>query len=119
MTHIQRTVRGRTEHSFGGDHRAWLIAKRVSCAAHKAIVVTITRARIVALRAKVDRITWAIDESRARLARIAGCKEEKLRVTGIPIDPMFATPMTDRLSWGGNHGLDAEATGDSHLSRAL
>ena len=56
----------------------------------------------------VDRYYLAIDEAAEYLARI-GVPREKLRVTGIPIDPLFATPV-NRSDARKQLGLDAEAT---------
>src|SRR5260370_27255814 len=56
----------------------------------------------------VDRYYVAIDEAAEYLARI-GVPQEKLRVTGIPIDPLFAVPM-NRFDARKQLGLDPNAT---------
>jgi processive 1,2-diacylglycerol beta-glucosyltransferase len=56
----------------------------------------------------VDRYYVAIDEAAEYLARI-GVPREKLRVTGIPIDPLFAAPL-NRAEVRKKLGLDSEAT---------
>jgi processive 1,2-diacylglycerol beta-glucosyltransferase len=56
----------------------------------------------------VDRYYVAIDEAAEYLACI-GVPREKLRVTGIPIDPLFATP-APRSEARKQLGLDAHAT---------
>src|SRR5437667_12342803 len=56
----------------------------------------------------VDRYYVAIEEAAEYLARI-GVPREKLRVTGIPIDPLFAAPI-DRADARKQLGLDADAT---------
>src|SRR3989442_10140024 len=56
----------------------------------------------------VDRYYLAIEEAAEYLARI-GVPREKLRVTGIPIDPLFATPV-NRADARKQLGLDSNAT---------
>jgi len=56
----------------------------------------------------VDRYYLAIDEAAEYLARV-GVPREKLRVTGIPIDPLFATPANPPAARK-QLGLDADAT---------
>src|ERR1700687_5014586 len=74
-------------HFLPAEIIAWLIAKR-KLRAHGAIVVT--------------------EEAAEYLARI-GVPREKLRVTGIPIDPLFAAPV-NRAEARRHLGLDADAT---------
>ena len=78
-------------HFLPAEIIAWLIAKR-KLRAHHAIVVTDYDVHAMWLCRSVDRYYVAIDEAAEYLARI-GVPREKLRVTGIPIDPLFATPV--------------------------
>src|SRR5580692_4381411 len=82
-------------HFLAAEIVAWLVAKR-KLRARNAIVVT-------------DYYV-AIDEAREYLARI-GVPREKLRVMGIPIDPLFAKPW-DRAETRRGLRLDP-AAGDS------
>src|SRR5438874_8381959 len=94
-------------HFLPAEIIAWLIAKR-KLRAHNAIVVTDYDVHAMWLCRTVDRYYLAIDEAAEYLARI-GVPREKLRVTGIPIDPLFATPV-NRSDARKQLGLDAEAT---------
>src|SRR5207302_9752716 len=94
-------------HFLPAEIIAWLIAKR-KLRAHNAIVVTDYDVHAMWLCRTVDRYYLAIDEAAEYLARI-GVPPEKLRVTGIPIDPVFATPM-NRSAARKQLGLDADAT---------
>jgi processive 1,2-diacylglycerol beta-glucosyltransferase len=67
---------------------AWLIAKRKLKARH-AIVVTDYDVHAMWLCRAVDRYYVAIEEAAEYLARL-GVPREIVRVTGIPIDPLFA-----------------------------
>jgi processive 1,2-diacylglycerol beta-glucosyltransferase len=78
-------------HFLPAEIIAWLIAKR-KLRARNAIVVTDYDVHAMWLCRTVDRYYVAIDEAAEYLARI-GVPREKLRVTGIPIDPLFAVPM--------------------------
>jgi len=78
-------------HFLPAEIIAWLIAKR-KLRAHNAIVVTDYDVHAMWLCRTVDRYYVAIDEAAEYLARV-GVPREKLRVTGIPIDPLFATPV--------------------------
>ena len=71
---------------------AWLIAKKKLRARH---VITVTDYDVHAawLCQTVDRYYVAIEESMEYLARI-GVPREKLCVAGIPIDPLFAQPVS-------------------------
>jgi processive 1,2-diacylglycerol beta-glucosyltransferase len=94
-------------HFLPAEIIAWLIAKR-KLRAHNAIVVTDYDVHAMWLCRTVDRYYLAIEEAAQYLAGI-GVPKEKLRVTGIPIDPLFATPLNK--SEARKHlGLDAGAT---------
>jgi processive 1,2-diacylglycerol beta-glucosyltransferase len=93
-------------HFLAAEIVAWLIAKR-KLRAHNAIVVTDYDVHAMWLCRTVDRYYVAIDEAAEYLARI-GVPREKLRVTGIPIDPLFAKPL-DRAEARRTLGLDASA----------
>ena len=79
-------------HFLPAEIIAWLIAKR-KLLAHNAIVVTDYDVHAMWLCRTVDRYYVAIDEAKEYLARI-GVPRGKLLVTGIPIDPLFATPVS-------------------------
>jgi processive 1,2-diacylglycerol beta-glucosyltransferase len=72
--------------------------------AHNAIVVTDYDVHAMWLCRTVDRYYVAIREAAEYLARI-GVPREKLRVTGIPVDPLFARPL-DRAEARRTLGLD-------------
>jgi len=94
-------------HFLPAEIIAWLIAKK-KLRAHNAIVVTDYDVHAMWLCRTVDRYYLAIDEAAEYLARI-GVPREKLRVTGIPIDPLFAEPVM-RTDARKQLGLDANAT---------
>ncbi len=94
-------------HFLPAEIIAWLIAKR-KLRAHDAIVVTDYDVHAMWLCRTVDRYYLAVHEAAEYLARI-GVLREKLRVTGIPIDPLFATPM-NRADARKQLRLDADAT---------
>ena len=94
-------------HFLPAEIIAWLIAKR-KLRAHNAIVVTDYDVHAMWLCRTVDRYYLAIDEAKEYLARI-GVPREKLLVTGIPIDPLFAAPV-NRSDARRQLGLDATAT---------
>jgi len=94
-------------HFLPAEIIAWLIAKR-KLRAHNAIVVTDYDVHAMWLCRTVDRYYVAIEEAAQYLAGI-GVPKEKLRVTGIPIDPLFATPV-NKSEAKKQLGLDAEAT---------
>src|SRR5712691_6830409 len=81
-------------HFLPAEIIAWLIAKR-KLHARNAIVVTDYDVHAMWLCRTVDRYYVAIDEAKEYLARI-GVPREKLLVTGIPIDPVFAEPKSRR-----------------------
>jgi processive 1,2-diacylglycerol beta-glucosyltransferase len=94
-------------HFLAAEIVAWLIAKR-KLRARNAIVVTDYDVHAMWLCRTVDRYYVAIDEAAEYLARI-GVPREKVRVTGIPIDPLFAKPL-DRGETRRGLGLDPAAT---------
>jgi processive 1,2-diacylglycerol beta-glucosyltransferase len=94
-------------HFLPAEIIAWLIAKR-KLRAHNAIVVTDYDVHAMWLCRTVDRYYVAIDEAAEYLARI-GVPREKLRATGIPIDPVCATPV-NRAEARKQLKLDADAT---------
>ena len=93
-------------HFLAAEIVAWLIAKR-KLRAHNAIVVTDYDVHAMWLCRTVDRYYVAIDEAAEYLARI-GVPREKLRVTGIPVDPLFAKPL-ERGEARRALGLDPDA----------
>jgi processive 1,2-diacylglycerol beta-glucosyltransferase len=94
-------------HFLPAEILAWLIAKR-KLRAHNAIVVTDYDVHAMWLCRTVDRYYVAMDEAAEYLARI-GVPRETLRITGIPIDPLFAKPL-ERAAARKHLGLAAEAT---------
>ena len=94
-------------HFLPAEIMAWLIAKR-KLRARNAIVVTDYDVHAMWLCRTVDRYYVAIDEAAEYLARI-GVPRETLRITGIPIDPLFAKPL-ERAAARKHLGLSAEAT---------
>jgi processive 1,2-diacylglycerol beta-glucosyltransferase len=94
-------------HFLPAEIIAWLIAKR-KLHTHNAIVVTDYDVHAMWLCRTVDRYYVAIDEAAEYLARI-GVPSEKLRVSGIPIDPLFAKPI-DRAETRRALNLDPTAT---------
>jgi processive 1,2-diacylglycerol beta-glucosyltransferase len=94
-------------HFLPAEIIAWLIAKK-KLRARNAIVVTDYDVHAMWLCRTVDRYYVANQEAAEYLARIA-VPREKLRVTGIPIDPLFASPMP-RADARKHLGLDAGAT---------
>jgi processive 1,2-diacylglycerol beta-glucosyltransferase len=93
-------------HFLPAEIIAWLIAKR-KLLARNAIVVTDYDVHAMWLCRTVDRYYVAIDEAKEYLAHI-GVPREKLLVTGIPVDPLFATPVS-RSDARKQLGLDATA----------
>jgi processive 1,2-diacylglycerol beta-glucosyltransferase len=77
-------------HFLPAEILAWLIAKK-KLRARNAIVVTDYDVHAMWLCRTVDRYYVAIQESAEYLAGI-GVPRENLRVTGIPIDPVFEVP---------------------------
>src|SRR2546428_5803613 len=106
LKHIQPDLCVAT-HFLPAEIIAWLIAKR-KLRAHNAIVVTDYDVHAMWLCRTVDRYYVAIEEAAEYLARI-GVPREKLRVTGIPIDPLFAAPV-NRADTRKQLGLDSNAT---------
>ncbi|HET8922907.1 MAG TPA: glycosyltransferase [Candidatus Acidoferrum sp.] len=94
-------------HFLPAEIIAWLIAKH-KLRAHNAIVVTDYDVHAMWLCRTVDRYYLAIDEAGEYLARI-GVPRQKLLVTGIPIDPLFAAPV-NRSETRQQLNLDAQAT---------
>jgi processive 1,2-diacylglycerol beta-glucosyltransferase len=94
-------------HFLAAEIVAWLIAKR-KLRAHNAIVVTDYDVHAMWLCRTVDRYYVAVDEAAEYLACI-GVPREKLRVTGIPVDPLFAK-ILDRAEARRALDLDPAAT---------
>jgi processive 1,2-diacylglycerol beta-glucosyltransferase len=94
-------------HFLPAEIIAWLKAKRKIRARH-VIVVTDFDVHAMWLCRTVDRYCVAVDEAAEYLARI-GVPREALRVTGIPIDPVFAEPKS-RQEARRRLGLDLDRT---------
>jgi processive 1,2-diacylglycerol beta-glucosyltransferase len=93
-------------HFLPGEIIAWLIARKKLSARH-AIVVTDYDVHALWLCRTVDRYYVALDESAEYMASI-GVPRDRLRVTGIPVDPLFAKPL-DRGDARKRLGLDLQA----------
>jgi len=93
-------------HFLAAEIVAWLIAKR-KLRAHNAIVVTDYDVHAMWLCRTVDRYYVAMEEAAEYLAHI-GVPRDKLLVTGIPVDSLFAEPL-DRAQARRALGLDATA----------
>ncbi len=78
-------------HFLPAEIISWLIAKRKLKARHT-IVVTDFDVHSMWLCRNVDRYFVGMEEAAEYLVRI-GVPREKLRVTGIPVDPVFAAPL--------------------------
>ena len=94
-------------HFLPAEIIAWLIAKK-KLHAHNAIVVTDYDVHAMWLCRTVDRYYVGMEEAGQYLAHI-GIARQKICVTGIPIDPLFAVPLP-RAEARKNLGLEAEAT---------
>ena len=94
-------------HFLAAEIIAWLIAKR-KLRSHNAIVVTDYDVHAMWLCRTVDRYYVAINEAEEYLAHI-GVPREIIKVTGIPIDPLFAGHL-DRTQARHALGLDPSAT---------
>lgn len=94
-------------HFLPAEIIAWLIAKK-KLPARNAIVVTDYDVHAMWLCRTVDRYFVAIEEAAQYLAHI-GVPREKIRISGIPIDPLFANPLP-RPEARKHLNLDAEAT---------
>lgn len=94
-------------HFLPAEIIAWLVAKR-KLRARNAVVVTDFDVHAMWLCRTVDRYYVACEESAEYLASL-GVPREVLRVTGIPIDPLFAQKL-DRREMRRRHGLDLERT---------
>ena len=90
-------------HFLPGEILAWLIAKK-KLRARNAIVVTDYDVHALWLCQTVDRYYVALSESAEYMVAI-GVPREKLRITGIPVDPLFAKPV-DRNAVRRHLGLD-------------
>jgi processive 1,2-diacylglycerol beta-glucosyltransferase len=94
-------------HFLPAEIIAWLIAKGKLRARH-AIVVTDYDVHAMWLCETVNRYFLALEESAEYLARI-GVPRQKLSITGIPVDPLFAKP-GDRVEARRELRLDPAAT---------
>ena len=93
-------------HFLPAEILAWLIAKK-KLRAKNAVVVTDYDVHSMWLCRTVDRYYVAIEEAAEYLANI-GVPREKISVSGIPVDPVFATPC-ERLA--ARRGLQLDANG--------
>ena len=93
-------------HFLPAEIIAWLIAKKKLGARH-AIVVTDYDVHALWPCRTVDRYYVALEESAEYVARV-GVPRDRLRVTGIPVDALFASP-GDRVAARQRFGLDPAA----------
>lgn len=94
-------------HFLPAEIISWLKAKqRLDC--RQAIIVTDLDVHAMWLCRHVEHYFVAIDEAREHLARL-GIAPEKISVTGIPIDPVFAEPR-DQAQMRVRHGLRPDLT---------
>lgn len=91
-------------HFLPAEIIAWLRGKRMLYAKH-AVVVTDMDVHAMWLSRPVERYYLAVDEAAEYLAAL-GVGWETLRVTGIPVDPVFAVPK-GRTEMRRRHGLAA------------
>ncbi|HKV23092.1 MAG TPA: glycosyltransferase [Candidatus Acidoferrum sp.] len=94
-------------HFLAAEIIAWLIAKK-KLRAKNAIVVTDYDVHAMWLCRTVNRYYVAMEEAAEYLAQI-GVPREKICITGIPVDPLFAEPR-DKSEARRILGLDANAT---------
>jgi processive 1,2-diacylglycerol beta-glucosyltransferase len=94
-------------HFLPAEIIAWLIAKHKLKARH-AIVVTDYDVHAMWLCRTVDRYCVAIEEAAEYLAGV-GVPREIVRVTGIPVDPLFAVKL-DKVTARSLLGLDPTAS---------
>lgn len=94
-------------HFLPAEIISWLRAKkRLNCP--QAIVVTDFDVHAMWLCHHYEQYFVAMEETREHL-RLMGIPAEKITVSGIPIDPLFAQPK-DQREMRLKHGLDAERT---------
>ncbi|MDT4967553.1 MAG: processive 1,2-diacylglycerol beta-glucosyltransferase [Acidobacteriota bacterium] len=94
-------------HFLPAEIISWLKAKqRISC--RQSIVVTDFDVHAMWLCRHYENYFVALDETRLHLAKL-GIPEEKITVSGIPIDPTFAR-QKDRRQMREKHGLKQDVT---------
>lgn len=94
-------------HFLPAEIVSWLKAKeRIAC--RQAIVVTDMDVHAMWLVHHYEHYFVAIDEARAYL-EVLGIPPEKITVSGIPIDPVFALPK-DKQAMRAKHGLAPQRT---------
>jgi processive 1,2-diacylglycerol beta-glucosyltransferase len=94
-------------HFLPAEIIAWLIARK-KLHARNAIVITDFDVHAMWLCRTVDRYFVALPEAAEYLAHI-GVPRDNVRVTGIPVDPLFAEPL-DRRAARQHFALDPHAT---------
>lgn len=94
-------------HFLPAEIISWLKAKeRIAC--RQAIVVTDFDVHALWLCHHYERYFVALDETRVHMEKL-GIPQEKLTVTGIPIDPIFALKK-DKRAMRDKHGLKQDLT---------
>jgi processive 1,2-diacylglycerol beta-glucosyltransferase len=94
-------------HFLPAEIVAWLRA-RERLEARQAVVVTDFDVHALWLVRQVERYFVALEETRVHLTRL-GIPAERITVSGIPIDPVFAEPK-DRRAMRLRHALDPDRT---------
>ncbi len=94
-------------HFLPAEILSWLQAKRRTTT-RQAIVVTDFDVHAMWLCHHYEQYFVALDETRAHLERL-GVPADKISVTGIPIDPVFATTK-DKRAMRDKHGLKQDVT---------
>ncbi len=94
-------------HFLPAEIISWLKAKE-RIASRQAIVVTDFDVHALWLCHHYERYFVALDETRVHMEKL-GIPPEKLSVTGIPIDPLFAV-RKDKRAMRAKHGLPDDAT---------
>src|SRR5262252_5915101 len=94
-------------HPLPAEIVSWLKAKE-RIASRQAIVVTDFDVHAMWLCHHYEQYFVAIDEARAYL-EVLGIPPQKITVSGIPIDPVFARPK-DKVEMRRKHGLAADRT---------
>jgi processive 1,2-diacylglycerol beta-glucosyltransferase len=94
-------------HFLPAEIISWLKAKR-RLSARQAIVVTDFDVHAMWLCRHYEHYFVALDETRAHLEKL-GINAERIKVTGIPIDPIF-TRQKDKFEMREKHGLNQDRT---------
>ena len=103
-------------HFLPAEIISWLREKR-RLRTRQAIIITDFDLHAMWLCRHYEHYFVALEETRLHLQAL-GISPEKITVSGIPIDPVFAEKK-DKAEMRKKHGLDIESACDSYLSRRL